>query len=314
MKHIRITDEEDEEYIPFCGVYENPGGPILNTFQSLATVNRRIYDISRPRLWKTLAFPTSVPNRMSEWTEDFLFKHGDLVEDISITLTPEWVSDDTEAIAQNAASDNLLVYDSLESHISSGDHRGLSHKNTTKVLIMCPNIRSLKLDLPFEYGLEYGPQDVTRLQTRLKKVVSRLPNLQNLELIDRSGRCMSDKFIVALIEHLPSLKSLECKNVFSRTGPGSLTKTLGWHLAQLELLSSLTFYRCNALNSTWCDQASPTQLTTLKLASCPNLSFVHALQLVERCASRLKDLTIDFDSQMLLSLPIHPVANGLGPH
>ncbi|KAG0145735.1 hypothetical protein CROQUDRAFT_45349 [Cronartium quercuum f. sp. fusiforme G11] len=313
--HIKIEEGEDYTEEPiFYGTYIRNHAPILNSLQNLAVANKRIYDLCRPRLWKKLIFPTSLPAFIYKWTlsSGLLFKHGDLVQSVSITLSSEWLSNDPAEVDKPFPYDNLSIYPAMDSQSWEAAPQGLSLKSTTKIFVMCPNIRSLRVNIPSP-GERYGQRDMNRLQGRLKKLVSRLSNLKHLTLIHYGARPITDKFVVELLDNLPLLESFDCPAI-SRSGPGQLTKPLDWHLAQLQHLSSLKLNSCDCVDETWWLQSWPTNLTKLELNQCSNLPLIDAHRFVSHFSSQLTHLELDFPIIWLDdNIITPPIEHGIGP-
>ncbi|KAG0141413.1 hypothetical protein CROQUDRAFT_98797 [Cronartium quercuum f. sp. fusiforme G11] len=57
-----------------------------NALETLATVNRKIYNLYRPVLWKNLIFPTCLPRQTNSWLESIIPKKGHLVQRLTLGI------------------------------------------------------------------------------------------------------------------------------------------------------------------------------------------------------------------------------------
>ncbi|KAG0151751.1 hypothetical protein CROQUDRAFT_464401 [Cronartium quercuum f. sp. fusiforme G11] len=113
---------------------------------------------------------------MSRWTNNILFRHGDLVQYGSVQMVPDWLKGGSGTIH---VCDHLTVQ---HGDLDFRSSRGLSYKNTVKILTMCPNVCSLKSDLPQLVGSndEVSFKDLNLLYSRVKQIV--LHFLQPLDI------------------------------------------------------------------------------------------------------------------------------------
>lgn len=64
---------------------------ILNSLQSLSIINRTIYSILRPILWKSVRFPSQMSTPMPLWNQEILPRQRSYVEALEVNPTREWL-------------------------------------------------------------------------------------------------------------------------------------------------------------------------------------------------------------------------------
>ncbi|KAG0146218.1 hypothetical protein CROQUDRAFT_44731 [Cronartium quercuum f. sp. fusiforme G11] len=293
-KHLT---HDSEGYSRACVVYQLGRPPLLTTLQSLASVNRSLYKICLPVLWKRVRLPSKLPVHFSLWTKDILYKHGHLVQSISILLANEWTEEEPGEEGLDDV-DNVLLIDDYNHDLNEEPDdrytkpklRGLSPQNMIKVLVMCPNIKSLEIRYPL---LEVHP---VFLHIHLHKIFLHLTTLQHLTLDRSMGPRSTDNFVTHLIRLCPLLESLACGYLCRSTPiqppPQYSEPPFEWHLSQLKHLSKLELKTSSNVDRTWSDQTWNQKLTTLKFEDCTKLSIPDAHYLISRIAPDLLDLIL----------------------
>lgn len=276
----------------------NDSEPILNSLQSLASVNRSMERLCRTWLWKTIKFPTSLPVPIDTWTEQILPKHGELVQYLSIYLsehclmTPQKVSNsilyDNTVRCPNDC--DIPTLKELNSRIAK-----LSPVSVIRILMQCPNIQTLAINLP-DKPTAYQPEDVIRLENFLIPLVIRLPQLKRLNIMSSSDVSYREEIASSLVSKLPSLQSFSFLGRPGNPIPSSSALTapmsLSYKLSKLENLSELELALPHFVDSRWISHTWSPGIVDLKLILCENLSLNDLYKFVGFFAPTLTCLSI----------------------
>ncbi|EGG01805.1 uncharacterized protein MELLADRAFT_66825 [Melampsora larici-populina 98AG31] len=184
-----------------CEAYlDHYSPPILNTFQSLAAVNRRFHRLCLPVLWQLV--------------KSFEFEIEDLFKDEELTEVERSVDDNTEVKPSDSTQDVT--------------RNGIGLMNIEKIFKSCSCLESVEIDFPEDL---YDTKLFSSFIFRLKGLFGLIPQLKHLKVGDLGYESLPRTTVDYLLKKLPSLASLEL--YYSRFGEvGSTEKSLGWILAQ----------------------------------------------------------------------------------
>ncbi|EGG11372.1 uncharacterized protein MELLADRAFT_90870 [Melampsora larici-populina 98AG31] len=269
-------------------VYSDHGGPpILDTFQTLAVVNRKFYRLCLPKLWQHLQFPSALPAHMSLWTEGILLRHGQLVKSFAFELEDLTLEDKELSELERSIHDNTDPYGNIRHVIRNG----IGLVNIEKIFRACPSINSVEINIT-----EVVDQAdlFTAITVRLKGLLSLLPQLQHLALMDYAYASLPGAYVIDLLKKLPSLVSLGL-NAFEFGAEASTEESLGWNLAQHQNLRKLRRENVTCKDQTWTLNSWPQRLTTLELSSCTGLTAGMVQKILSGSAPFLTRLTIYLD-------------------
>ncbi|KAG0145734.1 hypothetical protein CROQUDRAFT_671545 [Cronartium quercuum f. sp. fusiforme G11] len=265
----------------------HPQAPIvLNSLQAFASTNKKIYELCRPWLWKKLEFPFTIPQQMPKWICEILPKQGHLVESLSVELSPAWLpneplDEDEEFL------DNLIIVPEnsklpeLSLTGNADGHRGLSPGNLTRLLVQCPNLKTLSLtmcDMDLE---DVWPEVLEELRIRLMNIFRRIPQIQHLELKADTRNSWPGRWLNEIVDIFPLLRSFSGSGICDYTQDeeeptpewlGSFSRLK--HLRRLELKHVDCLDRSSHL-STW-----PKTIINLTIDMCGDFTLPNAHEFI----------------------------------
>ncbi|KAH9812236.1 hypothetical protein DFH28DRAFT_1084435 [Melampsora americana] len=272
--------------------------PILNSLQSLASVNRSLETLCRTWLWKTINLPTSLPVPIDTWTDRILPKHGELVQNLSIYLSEHCLMS-PQKLSSSTLYDNTVrcpndcdipTLKDLNSRIAK-----LSPVSVIRILTQCPNIQTLAINLP-DKPITYQPENVIALEKLLIPLVIRLPHLKRLNLMSSSDVSYREEIASSLVSKIPSLQSFSFLGRPGNPIPSSSAlkapMSLSYKLSKLENLSELELALPHFVDSRWISHPWSTGIVDLKLILCENLSLHDLYEFIGFFAPTLTSLSI----------------------
>ncbi|KAH9823065.1 hypothetical protein DFH28DRAFT_1103318 [Melampsora americana] len=321
-----------------------PQTPILTSFQSFSIVNRRLYSICRPLLWKALHFPTLMPIPMSYWNDEILPKHGNYVQSITIRLTYQWFEIPPKPLSIKHSSGNgILNHYSLRARkikfieqdkdfwqvpIMNSDNlavsafrlpneldhfdfkqklHGLSPQNVIKVISQCLQLSTLKIICPDSGFASPDPIEMWILRNNLTSLLLDLNQLRHLQI---GGPWLSSILAGCIIEPikiLPLLESLEFIKVTVERSEE--VDSLATCLTNCQHLKRLALHDVDVIDGSWGCHSGPPELTDLSLRDCSNLWLSNTPWFISTWAPRLTHLELKFDEPW--SLHFRPLQEDL---
>ncbi|KAG0143528.1 hypothetical protein CROQUDRAFT_48716, partial [Cronartium quercuum f. sp. fusiforme G11] len=293
-KCVKITDPESEKVYE---IYPDDGLPILNTLQALAVVSRNLYQVSRPILWKHLAFPSFVPGPMDIWTKSILPRNGHLVQTLAIPI-----SNNCDTLAEELSPElwHKLIYENAAPELvqerfrNYATHEYLSAYSVYRLLSECFNIHTLTIQFRTR---EDGnpPRNLQRFLVRLIPLISDLKSLRHLIINYHGSPVVMNEFLIQTLRQLPLLRSFACGAL--QTSRGLAHKLFGYHCSQLRHLSQLKLTRLAHIDESWCLYNWPSNLTELALglARDTQLQMELVCRFINHVGSNLTKLQLDLN-------------------
>lgn len=261
MERLSMAKDQERQ------VYVDLGGPpILNTFQSLAVVNRKFHRLCLRKLWQHIRFPSTMPAPVSLWTEDILLRHGHLVKSLELRLEDLTCNQD-EDLSRLERSHQDNTSGCAGTMFIDVTRQGIGVLNIKKLFRACPALASVAIDIP-DYSIE--PDLFSSITSSLEHSFRLVPQLQHIKLSDTECDNLSGSFVIDILKQLPHLLSLELIN-FKFSPTVSTEKSLGWNLAQHRNLCKLRLEGVTCEDQTWSLNSWPQRLKTLELEECPGL-------------------------------------------
>ncbi|KAH9821851.1 hypothetical protein DFH28DRAFT_1104226 [Melampsora americana] len=280
QERLSLTQDQERQ------IYSNHGSPpILNSFQTLAVVNRKFHRLCLRKLWQHIRFPSTLPGPVSLWTEDILLRHGHLVRSLELGLEDlTYIEDEELSKLERSHQDNTSPCSSFV----DPSRQGIGVLSMEKLFRACPDLDSVVINIP-DYSDELDL--FSSLERGLANSFRVIPQLQHLTLRDVECSNLPGVFVIKIIGKLPSLVSLELVGLkFGSTE--SIRNSLGWNLAQCHNLRKLRLDCVTCEDQTWTLNSWPQRLTTLDFEYCPGLKPDMVQKLLSGSAPVLTSLRI----------------------
>ncbi|KAG0152099.1 hypothetical protein CROQUDRAFT_35766 [Cronartium quercuum f. sp. fusiforme G11] len=268
--------------------------PLLTSIQALGAVNSQFRALCGPWLWKTVHFPTSLPIPIDLWTEGILPREGLNVRSLSIKLASGIV------LTPNDREPNAIDFDNIALDCNNFNRGRISPWNATKLLIQCPNLHELKVELDIEtftfddHGV-CAMGGMSQFNTFIVGISPLLSKMTALRHITWDGGAMgstTESCLITMLKSLPWLESVSCKRLTRARKQQDEKQSLGFHLAQLKFLKKLSLYSVTSVDESWCLHSWPNHITHLEICWCREVSLKLAHQLIDRLAPNLTSLTL----------------------
>ncbi|KAH9823061.1 hypothetical protein DFH28DRAFT_945911 [Melampsora americana] len=313
----------------------NPQSPIMTSLQSFSIVNRRIYCICRPIIWKSLKFPSDISSPMSLWNQEILPRHGCYVEVLDVGLRSEWLqvpkcppsikrviedkssrrhslrSSDINKIkfidekkdfseVDHIYSDNLAIdtYPGCASfcEVTSRELYGLGLENVFKVLSHCENLTTLKLTFPTKAPRARSVEGVQNLSGNLTSLFSDLKHLKRLKIQGTGEASIFGDSFTKPIARLTFLESLEL--AYLSDDNWELSRSLPTCLSNLKSIKQLVLKDVDVMDGSWICHKAPPQLIDLKLLDCNQFTLTEVPFFLDAWSPHLTHLELRFNRNL----------------
>lgn len=230
---------------------------------------------------------------MTMWTTHILPKNGHYVQSVSLEISDPHIGNPQEK-SRDIFFDNTILCPSdegLDKILKQGHSESLSRESAANVPRQCLHIRSLKLGFQPGCSSDFLGKHKPTSTTFPIPILSGLQNLRSLELKSMWSWQLPNLYLIAIIQSLPGLECFSCA-IVTKDPATEENRSLGYHLAKLENLSSLSLENMNTVDGSWCHHRWPKKLKTIRLISCQYLPMNEAHKLLHTFAPKAVKMEI----------------------
>ncbi|KAG0152143.1 hypothetical protein CROQUDRAFT_85871 [Cronartium quercuum f. sp. fusiforme G11] len=261
------------------------------SLHALALVNKKIYNICLPWIWKRSSFPPTKTS-IHIYIASVFPKFGSYIQELAVRLPRRCL----ERPKTSPKLDQSYKGHEFTEPIDCVEDPDFTWPTLLKIINQCPNLRSLSFTTPRTREYDRPKPDPHAIQDLIQSLlvpVSMLKRLDHLKFEASFKPILADNFLGDFIAKLPMLKSFEgwC---LTKPIESLEKKALGCQLSALNYLSELRLHKVDSIDDSWCQYSWTQPLKVLRLDECPNLTPAIAYQFIHMFSATLSKLELGF--------------------